>query len=52
VRRERAVWRVIRFGVPEDQQPREASASREEAGVRLLELSTLGLSGAAHLEDR
>ena len=37
VRRERAVWRILRFGVPDDLQPREAFASREEAGTRLLE---------------
>ncbi|WP_432548405.1 hypothetical protein [Kineococcus sp. SYSU DK004] len=37
VRRDRAVWRIFRFGVPEQEQSREAFASREEAGVRLLE---------------
>ncbi|WP_432507668.1 hypothetical protein [Kineococcus arenarius] len=36
-RRDRAVWRIFRFGVPDEQQPREAFASREEAGARLLE---------------
>jgi hypothetical protein len=38
VRKERNVWRILRFGLPLDQQPREAFATREEAGVQLLEL--------------
>jgi hypothetical protein len=38
VRKERNVWRVLRFGVAADQQPREAFATREEAGARLLEM--------------
>ena len=41
VRRERNVWRTLRFDVPADQQPREAFATREEAGVRLLEMADL-----------
>jgi len=40
VRRDRAVWRVIRFGVSDDRQPREVFATREEAGAHLLELAT------------
>jgi hypothetical protein len=39
VRKERNVWRIMRFGVPADQQPREAFATREEAGTRLMELA-------------
>ena len=39
VRRDRNVWRVYRFGVATTQQPREAFATREEAGQRLLELT-------------
>jgi hypothetical protein len=41
VRRERNVWRALRFGVPDDQQPREAFATREEAGIRLMEMAHL-----------
>lgn len=41
VRRERNVWRILRFGMPSDQQPREAFATREEAGVRLMEMADL-----------
>ena len=47
VRKERNVWRIMRFGVPADQQPREAFATREEAGGRLMELA-----GGWHPEDR
>ena len=39
VRKDRNVWRIMQFGVPEDQQPREAFATRHVAGVRLLELA-------------
>jgi hypothetical protein len=39
VRKDRNVWRILRPGVPCDQQPREAFRTREEAGVRLLELA-------------
>lgn len=39
VRKERNVWRILRFDVPPDKQPREAFATREEAGQRLMELS-------------
>ncbi len=38
VRRERNVWRIFRFGIEQANQPREAFATREEAGLRLLEL--------------
>jgi hypothetical protein len=41
VRRERNVWRILRFGVPSEQQPREALATREEAGIRLMEMADL-----------
>ena len=41
VRRERNVWRILRFGLPANQQPREAFATREEAGVRLMEMADL-----------
>lgn len=37
VRRDGAVWKVMQFGVADDQQPREVFATREEAGSRLLE---------------
>ena len=39
VRKERNVWKILRFGVPTDQQPREAFATRQEAGARLLEIA-------------
>jgi hypothetical protein len=39
VRKDRNVWRILQFGIPGDQQPREAFATREEAGARLLELA-------------
>ncbi len=39
VRKDRHVWRIIRFAVPMSEQPREAFATREEAGRRLLELA-------------
>lgn len=38
VRKDGNVWRVLRLGVPADQQPREAFATRAEAGARLMEL--------------
>jgi hypothetical protein len=41
VRRERNVWRILRFGVPADQQPPEALATREEAGTRLMEMADI-----------
>ena len=41
VLRERNVWRILRFGVSSDKQPREACATREEAGVRLMEMAEL-----------
>ncbi len=39
VRKDRNVWRIIRLGVPMDQQPREAFATRAEAGRKLMELA-------------
>jgi hypothetical protein len=39
VRKDRNVWRIMQFGLPGDQQPREAFATRREAGVRLLEMA-------------
>jgi len=39
VRKDRHVWRIMRFGLPVDQQPREAFATREEAGQRLMHLA-------------
>jgi hypothetical protein len=39
VRRDRNVWRILRFDVKTDQQPQEAFAAREESGARLLELA-------------
>ena len=41
VRRERNVWRIFQFGVGAATQPREAFATREEAGRRLLELASI-----------
>ena len=38
VRRDVHVWRIFLFGVAPDKQPREVFATREEAGVRVLEL--------------
>ena len=40
VRRERHVWRIMLFGVPDKQQPKDVFATRDEAGKRLLELAT------------
>jgi hypothetical protein len=39
VRKDRNVWRIMRFGIPDDQQPREVWATRREAGAHLLALS-------------
>lgn len=39
VRKDRNVWRIIRLGGPMDQQPREAFATRAEAGRKLMELA-------------
>ena len=39
VRRHGNVWRIYLFGIGSQQQPREAFATRAEAGVRLLELA-------------
>lgn len=38
VRKDRHVWRILRFGVGADQQPREAFATRQEAGAYLFEI--------------
>jgi hypothetical protein len=43
VRKEGSVWRILRFGIPHDQQPQEAFATRREAGARLLERASKGL---------
>ena len=40
VRKDRNVWRIMRFGLPPEQQPREAFATRLEAGQRLMELAS------------
>jgi hypothetical protein len=42
VRREGSVWRIFRLGVELGRQPRDAYASREEAGARLVEISGKG----------
>lgn len=39
VRKDRYVGRIMPFGVPADGQPREAFATREEAGQRVMELA-------------
>ena len=43
VRKEGAVWRILLFGIPHDQQPREAFATRRDAGAHLLERAAKGL---------
>jgi hypothetical protein len=40
VRKDRNVWKIMQFGIPRDQQCREAFATREEAGMRLMELTS------------
>ena len=40
VRKDRNVWRIMRFGLAPEDQPREAFATRLEAGRRLLELAS------------
>ena len=40
VRKDGNVWRILRFGVPADQQPSEVFATRREAGARLMELAS------------
>jgi hypothetical protein len=42
VRKDRDVWRILRFGVPNDEQPREVFATRHEEGARLMELARQG----------
>ena len=39
VRKDGHVWRILRFGVPSEEQPRAAFATRAEAGRRLVELA-------------
>lgn len=39
VRKSGNVWRIIRFGVPEREQSREAFATRIDAGRRPIELT-------------
>jgi len=39
VRKERNVWKILRLGVPSDEQPPEVFATRHEAGTRLMELA-------------
>ena len=39
VRKSRNVWRIMRFGVSDEKQPRDVFATREEAGQALLALS-------------
>jgi hypothetical protein len=39
VRKHGNVWRICLFGKRSDDQPREAFATRQEAGVRLVELA-------------
>jgi hypothetical protein len=40
VRKDRNIWRLLRFGVHADQQPSEVFATRREAGARLMELAS------------
>ena len=40
VRKDGNVWRILRFGIPADQQPSEVFATRREAGARLMELAS------------
>ena len=40
VRKDGNIWRILRFGVPADQQPSEVFATRRDAGARLMELAT------------
>nr|CAA9330868.1 MAG: hypothetical protein AVDCRST_MAG46-1421 [uncultured Nocardioidaceae bacterium] len=44
VRKDRNVWRIMQFELPVHRQPREAFATRAEAGQRLLELAQAGRS--------
>jgi hypothetical protein len=39
VRKHPKVWRILRFGVSSDSQPRDVFATRDEAGARLIELA-------------
>jgi hypothetical protein len=40
VYKDRNVWRIVQFGIPADQQSREAFPTRRVAGARLLELAS------------
>ena len=40
VRKDGHVWKILRFGIPTDQQPSEVFATRREAGARLMELAS------------
>jgi hypothetical protein len=40
VRKDGNVWRILRFGIPADQQPSELFVTRREAGARLMELAS------------
>ena len=40
VRKDGNVWRILRFGIPADQQPSEAFATRRAAGARLMEIAS------------
>jgi len=39
VRKDGNVWRILQFGISDDQQCREVFATRRAAGARLLELA-------------
>lgn len=41
VRKDGHVWRILRFDLPMNKQPRDVFATREDAGRRLLELAGL-----------
>ena len=43
VRKHGNVWRMYLFGRGSEDQPREAFATRQEAGVRLVELARAGV---------
>jgi hypothetical protein len=47
VRKDRTVWRILQFGIPDDQQSGEAFRTREDAGARLLELAGTNRGGPA-----
>lgn len=45
VRKDGNVWRIYLWNVPPGKQPREAFATRREAGQRVMELASTGTSG-------